>query len=246
MMRTKPSYYSKKEGKYIMLSVAKDWNPKQALLKSLIGNKDKFEDAMTLLLELHAMIHSSLMSGIAAQTYEDELWEGFDEEAFKTMPTDKDVTIAWNLWHITRIEDLTSNILIAGTSQVMNDNWTAKMKVKVYDTGNAMSDEEILDLSSSINIEELKNYRIAVGRKTREIIGQLKPEHLKKKVEPKGLQRVLDEGGVLDVEDSRWLLDFWGKKNIAQLLLMPTTRHQIVHINDSLRLKEKCMKKINK
>ena len=62
-------------------------------------------------------------------------------------------------------------------------------------------------------------------------------------MEPSSVNRILSEGGVLDVEDSSWLLDFWGKKNVAGIIQMPITRHQVVHINDSLKLKEKCKKR---
>ncbi len=226
-----------------MISVAKQWNPKQALLKSLIRNLDNFEESRMLLLELHSMVHTSEMSHSYIRTFEDEIWDGLEEKVFRTMPTIKDVTIAWNLWHITRIEDLTSNILISDEEQVINiNNWIKKMNIRVYDTGNAMSDKEIIALSSSLNMKELRNYRIAVGRKTREIIARLKPEDLKKKVEPRRLQRILNEGGILDIDDSKWLLDFWGRKDIAGILLMPITRHQVGHINDSLKLKRKCLK----
>jgi hypothetical protein len=230
-----------------MISLAKQWNPIQALLKTLIEDKAKFEEAMEQLLEMHSMLHTSEMSGTGTKTFEDEVWDGLDETTFKFMPSIKDVTIAWNIWHITRIEDIASNILIAGGNQVINSGgWIGRMNVKVRDTGNAMTADEIIDFSSSINSRELRNYRISVGRKTREIIEGLKPEDLKRKVVPDRLQRILDEGGVLDAEDSRWLLDFWGRKNITGILLMPITRHQVVHLNDSLKLKEKCMKKTHK
>ena len=41
---------------------------------------------------------------------------------------------------------------------------------------------------------------------------------------------------------SIWLLDFWKNKTIAGLLTMPITRHQIVHINDCFKLKERYQK----
>lgn len=37
---------------HLMINTAKEWNPRQALLKSLIEKNDKFEDAMQLLLEM--------------------------------------------------------------------------------------------------------------------------------------------------------------------------------------------------
>jgi len=53
----------------------------------------------------------------------------------------------------------------------------------------------------------------------------------------------LNDGGVLNNSDSIWLLDFWGKKDVAGIILMPITRHQIVHLNDCFNLKQKIDKK---
>ena len=44
--------------------------------------------------------------------------------------------------------------------------------------------------------------------------------------------------GVTRQEESFWLLDFWGKKDVAGLLLMPPTRHVMLHLNDCFRWKE--------
>jgi hypothetical protein len=228
-----------------MISVSEDWNPKQALLKDIILKPDKFNQAKELCLDLHSLVHTAEMSGLDIRTLEDELLDGLDERVFRTMLTDKTVTIAWDLWHLTRIEDITANILIANDFQVINSGkWLNKMNVTVCDTGNAMTKDEISVFSSQIDMNELKNYRVSVGIKTREIINQLNPNQMKSKIEPSRLQRVLDEGGVLEAEESSWLLDFWGKKTVAGILLMPITRHQVVHINDALKIKDKCRKKL--
>jgi hypothetical protein len=113
------------------------------------------------------------------------------------------------------------------------------MKVNICDTGNAMTNDEIKAFSSAIDMEQLKQYRMAVGRKTRYVIANIKYEGLKRKIVSERIKRVLDEGGVTNHKDSIWLLDFWGRKNVAGILQMPITRHQIVHINDSLKIKEK-------
>ena len=220
------------------------WNSQQKLLKSIITKSDKFDEAIRLCLGQHSMVHTSEMSQTNVVTFEDELWDGLDEVTFRTMPTEKDeATIAWCLWHSTRIEDITMNILVANDIQVINnDNWLEKMNVKVCDTGNTMTNEEIVDFSLSMDMQELRNYRKTVGRKTREIIKKFEPSDLKRKMEKNKLQRILDEGGVLNVEGANWLIDFWGRKNVAGILLMPVTRHHIVHINESIRLKEKCRK----
>jgi hypothetical protein len=225
-----------------MIDVAGQWNPKQELLKSIIYKPERFAESIELCLGMHLFVHASEMSGVNFMTFEDELWNGLDDTTFRAMPSEKDNTIAWNLWHLSRIEDLTSNLLIAGEYQVIYaDKWCEKMNVDIIDTGNAMTTNEIINFSKKIKMESLRNYRIAVGRKTREIIKGLSQKDIKTKVSPKGLKRILDEGGV--VEGSKGLLDFWGRKDIAGILLMPLTRHQVVHLNNSLRIKAKLCKK---
>lgn len=62
---------------------------------------------------------------------------------------------------------------------------------------------------------------------------------MKRTFEKYQLQRIINEGAVLDVEASNWLIDFWGKKNVSGILLMPGTRHHMVHLNESFRAKKK-------
>jgi hypothetical protein len=225
-----------------MMSLIKDWNPKQAALKETIAKPERFKEAIRLCLELHGNVHSASVSNAKSPTIFDELWDGLSREAFEAMPSGKGVTIAWNIWHITRIEDITANILICDGKQVLNGMWLKKLKPPVCDTGNAMTGKEIMDLSRSLNMDMLYAYRNAVGSRTREIIGNLEAADLKRKMNPESVRRILAEGGVTGHKDSVWLLDFWGKKTVAGILLMPITRHQILHLNDSMKLKKKIMK----
>lgn len=215
------------------MSIASEWNIQQKELKELIGKKETFDKAKDLYLSMHRNLHFSDNDN----TLMDQLWKMLDIKDFSIMPTVKDVTIAWNIWHITRIEDLTVNILLNNSEQIYNKEWKRKMNVSVNDTGNAMTDDEIMDLSKSIDIEALKEYRKAVGTQTQSIFSKLKFEDMKRKVESKGIEKILNEGGVTEHPDSVWLLDFWGKKNVAGIILMPGTRHQIGHINDCYNLK---------
>lgn len=228
-----------------MIDVSGQWNPKQALLKEILPKAEKFDEAIKLCLYMHSLVHTSETSDKSMITFEDSLWNGLNEEVFRTMPIGMNVTIAWNLWHLTRIEDLTSNILIADDIQVISrENWLKKMNTDILDTGNSMNNEEIKSLSAEINMTELRNYRVAVGRKTQEIIKSLKASDIKMKVRPERLQKILEQGGVL--ESSKGLLEFWGRKTIGGILQMPITRHQIVHLNDALKIKHKLNKSKSK
>lgn len=218
----------------------KPWNEKIKKLRGIILKQEKFDESIELCLELHSMVHLSEMSGINIKTFEDELWEGLDENTFRTAVKDEGRTIAYNLWHISRIEDITANILIAGDKQVFNvENWQDRINSNIADTGNALTENEIMEFSKSIDMLELKNYRIAVGRKTREIMKKLKPQDMKRKFEKYRLEQILKEGAVANADRAKWLIDFWGRKNVAGIIFMPLTRHQVVHINEALRAKRK-------
>lgn len=222
----------------------KHWNEKLKQLRSIILKPDKFQEAITLCLELHAMVHSSEMSHINCVTFEDELWEGLDEATIRTAINEKGRTIAYGIWHSARIEDITMNILVNGGEQVINtENWIQKINSIIKDTGNELTHEEILEFSKKINIGELRNYRIAVGRRTEEIIKNFEFSDMKRKMEKDSIQRILDEGAVSEDETAIWLIDFWGRKSVSGILLMPVTRHHVVHINESLNAKKK--KRVN-
>lgn len=221
------------------MSIASDWNIQQKNLKELISKKETFDSAKELYLSMHKYLHFSDID----DTLMNQLWKSLDTKDFSIMPTIKDVTIAWNIWHITRIEDLTINILLNESNQLFNKEWKKKLNVEFTDTGNAMTDDEIIELSRNINIDVLKEYRKAVGSQSQNILSKLVFEDMKRRVESKNIEKILKEGGVTTHPDSIWLLDFWGRKNVAGIILMPGTRHQIGHLNDCINLKEKIDKK---
>ncbi len=92
-----------------MYQPAVHWNPKQNRLKEILRKPDFFGEAIGLCLELHAFVHQSGVSNSTERTLGDAVCENLREIDYCHMPTKKDVTIAWNLWHIARIEDITMN-----------------------------------------------------------------------------------------------------------------------------------------
>ena len=225
-----------------MPDIEKEYKLQLDKLRKLIKSPKTFDPAIELTLEIHAITHTSKVSASGIPTFCDDLLDGLADEDYSVMPTEKDETIAWHLWHIARIEDLVGNLLIAQQSQIFNDEWMTRLNVTVKDTGNVMTDEQIIDLSKQINKQELINYRNEVGCQTRKIIKALSPKDLKRKPEAEYLARLVSEGGLLERKGSLWLKDFWGKRDVAGILLLPLTRHQAGHLNDCLKLKKKCAK----
>jgi hypothetical protein len=217
-------------------------------LDAIIRKADMTEESKRLFLDLHAELHLSTVSDTAKNDV-DALLNDLAVYEYSIMPTPKDETIAWALWHIARIEDLTVNILVADNGQLFNDEWRKQLNVSITDTGNALSDDEIMQFSRQLNIDKLIEYRNAVGQRTRDIVKSLSAEDIKRKVSIHGLETIKGVGGVTNHVDSLWLLDFWGKKDMAGILLMPPTRHVILHLNDCCKWKQhirenkKCFRK---
>ena len=212
----------------------KYWNQQFKILQDTWPKPDNFNACIKICLELHGMVHSGTPEQPVPVSFEDELWAVLTEEAFRKLHHG-DQSIAWKLWHAGRIEDMTMNVLIAGASQVIDeDDWYGKLNVKARDTGNAMNEDEIAEMSRSIDIEALKSYRNEVAKRTRGVIRSLMPEDLKRKVEKARLDSLMNDGSILP--EARGIYDYWGKKTYAGLLLMPATRHILVHINESMRL----------
>ncbi|MCD7900730.1 MAG: DinB family protein [Bacteroides sp.] len=218
----------------------REWSDKLKQLHSIIKKNEYLEESRELIFELHQMVYTSEMSGIDSTTFEDKLWNDLNEETARKAVNKKGRTILYGIWHSTRIEDITMNLLVAGTDQIFEkDNWFSNINSPIRHTGNSLNPTEILHMSSLINIEELKAYRIAVGRNTENIIRNLTNGEMKRKVRQENLQRILDEKAVENVESANWLIDFWGKKDVAGIISMPCLRHQFVHLNESMEAKNK-------
>jgi hypothetical protein len=201
------------------------------------------EEAIEMFLSQHATLHSAAMAAnelakTEPWSFEDEVLDDMFEEQIRRIPRNCEHSVAWIIWHIARCEDVTMNLLVAGGPQVLNqDGWLEQIKTPICHTGNEMDEADVARFSTAVDIGALRAYRVTVGRRTQEIARELGPEDLKRKVDPARLQRVWDEGAV--VEAARGIVDYWGKRDVAGLLLMPASRHHIVHLNEALKLKRR-------
>ena len=213
------------------------------LKKALDG--DDIAAIRGLALELHAMVHPAEVSGRTEKTIADfvldYMMEGHQNEIVprETWDTDlhyagsKTVPICWQFWHIYRIEDLVSNILMANGQQIFNDDWKRKIGSSITDTGNALEPDELVAWAKGINTEELRRYIITVGQNTRRILASLTLEQVKSMVPEEWVMRILEEGGVTTDFRSVWLLVFWGRLTVGGMILTPMTSHHMMHLPTS-------------
>ncbi|MGZ9583089.1 DinB family protein [Paenibacillus marinisediminis] len=226
------------------LNQRKLWNENHKKLTNQILKTKEHMDSIDLFLYQHSLLHSSEMSNSGCATLEDELVKDIKEETIRKYPVvapDTKNSIVWHLWHVTRIEDMTMNVLVNNNKQIFHSgDWDKKLRIEYPSSGNEMPDDEIANLSNQIDISALFEYRIEVGRKTREIVSLLRPGDFKLKVEAERIRKLKDQNAVKD--EASWLLEYWGNKSIAGLILMPATRHIFLHLNKSIRIKQRIQK----
>ena len=203
---------------------------------------DNLTKIRELTLELHAMVHPAEISGRDEKTVADfvldYMMQGNQNEFVKreTWDTDlkyagsKTVPICWQFWHTYRIEDLVSNILMENGNQIFNAEWQKRIGSSITDTGNALEPDELASWAKEINVEELRNYMIEVGKNTRRILENLSLEQIKSMIPEEWVMRILEEGGVTTDFRSVWLLVFWGRLTIGGMILTPMTSHHMMHL----------------
>lgn len=195
-----------------------------------------------LTLEVHDMVHPAEISGRTEKTIADYVLDymlrGNQNELVPREDYDVDlhyagtrtVPLCWQFWHTYRIEDLVSNILMANQNQIFNEEWQRKIGSPITDTGNALELDEAIAFGKEINVEALHEYMLAVGKNTRNILGNLTLVQINSMVPEEWVMRILEEGGVTTDFRSVWLLVFWGRLTMGGMILTPMTDHHMMHL----------------
>lgn len=90
-------------------------------------------------------------------------------------------SIAWCLWHTSRIEDLIIGARVLGQSPIWNDDWAKRTGLPLEGTGNGLSDED----SQKIRITDLDafaEYQQAVWDQTTRYLEGATDEDLERQV----------------------------------------------------------------
>jgi len=119
---------------------------------------------------------------------------------------------------------------MANQNQIFNEEWQRKINSPITDTGNALELDEAIAFGKEINVDALREYMIAVGKNTRQILENLTLDQVNSMVPKEWVMRILEEGGVTTDFRSVWLLVFWGRLTRGGMILTPMTRHHMMHL----------------
>jgi DinB superfamily len=167
-------------------------------------------DARQLLLADHARIHSRAATGSADLSLEDGLCDGPTDEQLRGRPSAGLNPVAWLLWHLTRIEDVTVNRLVRGIPEVLDrGGWLDRLGVESRHVGTGSDDDEVGDFSERVDLVALRAYRAVVGRETRAWLAAVDLDTLE--AVPEAEERLAAAPAAI-AERGAWLRGFWTGK----------------------------------
>lgn len=151
-------------------------------------------------------------------------------------------TIAYSIWHIARIEDIVAHDLILRDSEIFY-TYLKRIGSPLITTGNELVGEQIARFSEKLDINELYAYAAEVKSSTDEMLKKLSYGDLKRRFYDTDKERLRNLHVVSTDENACWLIDYWCGKDIRGLIEMPFSRHIIMHVEASLRIKNKITSK---
>lgn len=213
----------------------KAWSELNKTMQTQIKKRDTYKAGIDTLFDLRKQLTETLIS------FKDELSrEDFDAIPFINADGYHSKTIAYSIWHIFRIEDIVAHTLISETEQVFfSGNYQERINSPIITTGNELVKEQLSDFSKRLNLKELYSYIFEVKDSTEKIINSLSYDELKRKISEERKEYLKSLKVVSDDKNAIWLIDYWCGKDIRGLIQMPFSRHWIMHIEASLRIKNR-------
>jgi hypothetical protein len=124
------------------------------------------------------------------------IWAEVSPELMRQRPHPRVNSIAWNMWHLTRVEDAGLNRFVTNRQQVLDEgHWMERMNIPWRHHGTEMTFVEVDELNQRIDLAALQEYSKSVQERTRDIISTLTPTDLDPVMEEDYLRQLMvDEG----------------------------------------------------
>jgi hypothetical protein len=151
-------------------------------------------DVRDLFLDQHAAMHSAAVGGNKMSASE-RTFTGLTDEQMRVRPREDLNSLAWVMFHISRAEDIFVNTILGARTQLFDDeSWAKRLAITWRDFGIGMTSAEVTELTRQIELGALREYRDAVGRRTRDVVGSFKSQDWEGTVAADAVQRAASEG----------------------------------------------------
>ncbi len=192
-------------------------------------------DTRDLFLAQHSAVHSAAVGGNKMSAAERTL-AGLTDAQMRVRPREDLNSVAWLVWHIARAEDIMVNRGLAGRAQVFDDAWLKRLGITRRDFGIGMTSAEVSDLTKAIDLAALREYRDAVGFRTREVVSNFKPQDWQGDLAASGLQTAAAEGAFAPARAETLVKAFTGRPR-AMVLSGIALFHPAGHLGEAVTVR---------
>jgi hypothetical protein len=141
----------------------------------------------------------------------DGIWAEVTPELMRQRPHPQVNSIAWNLWHLTRVEDAGLNRFVADRPQVLDEgHWMERMNIPWRHHGSNMTFPEVDELSQRIDLSALHEYSKSVQARTRDIIATLTRGDLDPEMEEGRLRQLMVAEGLAHSDPEGFIKNYLG------------------------------------
>lgn len=213
----------------------KEWSEQNRTVQMQLRSRDTFSQGIGTLTALRNTLMQTVL-------FFRERLSGADFSAmpFRNANGFHNKTVAYSLWHISRIEDIVAHTLMKGDAQVFfTGHYAERINAPLITTGNELVKDEIAEFSKQLDINGLYLYLAEVKESTEAVLRALTFEMLRQKIPAQRREALSALNVVSPDEKAAWLIDYWCGKDIRRLIQMPFSRHWIMHIEACLRIADR-------
>lgn len=170
--------------------------------------------------------------GVLCAFYLEGLWDAVAADAMRRRPDPRLNSIAWNMWHIARVEDSGINRFVADRQQVLDaGDWMLRLKLPWRHHGSGMTFAEVDQLSAQIDLAALRGYAAAVHSRTREVVAQLDEQSLDATMDSARLRLIVIDEGLAHSDGEGLVQNYLGWSKGKCLLHFGLT-HSFQHVGE--------------
>lgn len=162
------------------------------------------------------------------------IWEDVDEALIRQRPHPRVNSLAWNLWHVARVEDSAVSRFICDQPQELDaGDWMEKMNLPLRHNGFAMTLEEVDALSQQIDLPGLRGYLAAIRARTQEAAAGLDLSVLAETLTRERVTQVLVEEGLAGPRAEGLVENYtgWSKAQCLMNLCLTHSYHHVGEMN---------------
>jgi hypothetical protein len=158
---------------------------------------------------------------------------GLPDSALRSRPSVGVNSIAWNIWHLLRIEDITLSRFVANVPQVHTaGSWQSKMGIAYRHMGTAMPYADVEVLSDTIDLAALRGYQQAVAAQSAQTLAGLDLGRLHHQWDAAHMRAVIAGEAVCIPAITEGVISYWGALNVGRFVLDYTQVHPQSHMGE--------------